>query len=544
MDLYHNPFYLLSATPQDTRERILELADECSLTLGTTECAQARLALINPRKRIEAEIAWLPGLSTETAAEILQMLQSHTPNILSHATVKQTATSAPLAYANLLATALHHLPPPSPENAAQKITDLAVAFETAAPGNITHTLNQERLLSGFPQVTDTAVEETLQARRPAYLQSIKALLNRMPPGQLVKTIHIAVDSTTSTGTRHAPVLIDDLINTYEIEAQPFFQKEEKHIDYLLGQLKTATTAGHTDETLNRLIGELCLVVQNWGNIAQAIQLSTKSRGLSHTGSIRIANKIQDTCSFLWGQHGKLKQTQSLNTLLQKTFANVVQIAEFAIQDAHALNNLQTKNHSLKQPTPITPYSIKIGFFNDPFQISADGILWKKRTTPLKEITRIRWFATVHYQSALHTKITYTILWGTASYTSELTTESKTHFKQITSRLQQTVCTRLLSQYLIGLKAGQAYPFGPVTIHDSGVTFTRKKLFTNDEQIFCPWRELHAWHEPGGFCIGKKETQKLNAFLSYISEDNIHVLELAILITLALNRSKLSNIIES
>ena len=61
MDLLQNPFHILTATTRDNRQRIMALAEERALLLDPNECTQARSDLIHPRKRLSAEIAWMPG---------------------------------------------------------------------------------------------------------------------------------------------------------------------------------------------------------------------------------------------------------------------------------------------------------------------------------------------------------------------------------------------------------------------------------------------------------------------------------------------------
>ena len=66
MDLLQNSFYILNATQQDNRHRIMELAEKQILLSDTDKCMEARTELTNPRKRISAEVAWLPGVRSRT----------------------------------------------------------------------------------------------------------------------------------------------------------------------------------------------------------------------------------------------------------------------------------------------------------------------------------------------------------------------------------------------------------------------------------------------------------------------------------------------
>ena len=83
MDLLQNPFYILNATQRDSRERIIDLAEERSLLSDADKCMAARAELTNPRKRISAEMTWLSGVVPERVYEILLLLESSVGNHLS-----------------------------------------------------------------------------------------------------------------------------------------------------------------------------------------------------------------------------------------------------------------------------------------------------------------------------------------------------------------------------------------------------------------------------------------------------------------------------
>lgn len=79
---YQNPFYLLGVTPRENRQRIIEMAEEKSLTLDSDICEKARSDLTNLRVRVSAEIAWLPGLSPKRTADLINILHVNPALIL------------------------------------------------------------------------------------------------------------------------------------------------------------------------------------------------------------------------------------------------------------------------------------------------------------------------------------------------------------------------------------------------------------------------------------------------------------------------------
>ena len=54
MNIFDNPFYILSATTRDNKQKILELAQEKSLILEPAIVIEARNTFTNPRIRITA----------------------------------------------------------------------------------------------------------------------------------------------------------------------------------------------------------------------------------------------------------------------------------------------------------------------------------------------------------------------------------------------------------------------------------------------------------------------------------------------------------
>jgi hypothetical protein len=337
MDLLQNPFHLLNASPRDNRRRIIELADERSLLLDSNECTEASTELTSPRKRLTAEVAWLPGIGPNRALELLSLLESSPADLL---TVDDLS---PIARANLLAAALTRLPNHSADEVAQWILEIAWAFEDFDANELYSIINEERTVSGFSAVSDlSAVESEIQERRRHYRQVIKSALDNLSPKELVKAVTVAVASATEDGEEHGPVIIADLVDSYEIEAQGFLDKEEGNIKTLVEKLQAAVDAKCSDSKLSPVVNQLIQVVKNWDTVAQPIQVSTKSRGLDHEASHRVAGLVRDLAIHMFNKHEKLDFAQQLTNMLQCVFAEVGKIVDSTAEDAIALGEIAEK----------------------------------------------------------------------------------------------------------------------------------------------------------------------------------------------------------
>lgn len=548
MDLLQNPFHILNATPRDNRRRIMELSEERGLLLDANICTKACSDLITPRKRLSVEIAWLPGLGPKRAIQVLLMLEN---SIYSLLTLDKLTF---ISKANLLAAGLSRLPAETPvDDFVTWILELAWAFEKIDPEELCTIINEERIVSGFPEVTDLSmVEAEIQERQRHYRQVIKSALDKLTAKNLVKAVTAAVENATHNGNDHGPTLVVDLVDSYEIEAQAFLEKETRNIEVLIEKLKTAAAAERPDSNLTTMINQLMQVVKNWDFIAQPIQVSKKSRGLDHDASLRVAGLVRNLAVDLFNKHGKLELSQQLTNMLQELFADVTEVAERTAEDVRALGDIAEKRERLIEDAKknaeewrreIT-YEANVGaLFKDKLRISPNGIEWKGRRWELDCITAIRWGGTRHSLNGIPTGTTYSIVFGNSDGYSSIELRKQDIYSNFVDRLWKTVGVRLLTKYLEGLRDGKQYRFGTAIVNDRGIELERKKFFSNNERVFCRWNELVIWNGPGVFCIGKKEDRKLAVELSYQEEDNIHVLEAAIRMFWKREGDRMSSLLE-
>ena len=342
MDLLENPFHILAASPRDNRQRIMELADERSLLLDSNECMEARSNLTNPRKRLSAEVAWLPGIGQKLAGKALSLLESSPRDLLAIDKVSS------IARANLLVSALARLTEHSADEIAEWILEIARSFEDIDPEKLSVIINKERVVSSFPKVSDlSAVENEIRERRIHYRNTIKSALDNLDPKELVEAVTIAAESATNDGEILAPILIADLVDSYEVEAQGFLDKEEGNIKILVKNLRKAVDTERPDSTLAPMVNQLIQVMKNWDTVAQPIQVSKKSLGLDDDASHRIAKLARNLAIHMFNKHGKLDFSQQLTSMLQEVFAEVGEVAERTSKDADALESIAERRTRFK-----------------------------------------------------------------------------------------------------------------------------------------------------------------------------------------------------
>ena len=340
MDIHDNPFHLLGASPHDDRQTIQNLADERNFDLEGDSAEQARSILIHPRKRLAAEIAWLPGLAAQNINHLMSRFENSSDVALTESNLH------PIAQANLLARGLFSMNGKHSSSILAKWTvRISQVFESIDPDDLRVTINRDRSISRFPEVTDIdIIEQEVQSRREYYLAVVKNAFDTMPPSDLVSAMTNAVDLSTNNGKNQSPLLIGDLVEQYEIEAQDFFQVEEDNIETVCNMLKNALNSKSDDIKLEDMllmyiIKNLETIVKNWDTVAQPIQVNAQSLGLTHEGSFQLAIKLRNLAIYMFNQHEKLIHARLMIDILQDVFAEVTKISEMTAEDSNTMDKI-------------------------------------------------------------------------------------------------------------------------------------------------------------------------------------------------------------
>lgn len=344
--LHQTPFAILGVTTRDDRRRIVELAEEKSLEIDHDFCQKARSDLTNPRTRLSAEMAWLPGVSPRKASQLLEIL------LQDSLAVRDESGLPTLAHLNLLAAAFDSVDgEQDAEDLASFIQEVAYLVDEIDPEAVLRDINEDRAVSGFPEVRGLdQIEAELTERKRYYRKAIKEALDRLHPMVLVQVMTDTVDEITSGGEDHAPELIDELVDSYEVETQGFLQKEAGNVHKLVTAARDSASAGEL--AVKPYVDKLDVVARNWDKVAQPIQLSAKARGIDHEASRDLAYEIRSLAIDLFNKHDMLTQSQRLTTLLRELFAEVPEVSERVEQDADALADISQRRNESDAIDPI------------------------------------------------------------------------------------------------------------------------------------------------------------------------------------------------
>jgi hypothetical protein len=221
---------------------------------------------------------------------------------------------------------------------AEFIQEMALRAADLDSEAVLRAVNEDRAISGFPEVRGAEqVESELAERKRYFRNAVKDALNRLPPSALVHTMTLAVDRATNGGSEHAPELIDEIVDSYAVETQSFLQKEADSVEKLIGAVRKSATAG--EAAVGPLIERLDAVVRNWDKVAQPLQLSFKARGLDHDASRDLGYKVRSLAVDLFNDHDLLAPSQRLFGLLKDVFSEIPDVLERVEEDTRTLTDV-------------------------------------------------------------------------------------------------------------------------------------------------------------------------------------------------------------
>lgn len=520
--LHANPFHVLRVTTRDDKPKIVAMAEECSLEIDDAVCQSAKLCLINPRTRLAAEMAWLPGVAPRAIDKMLLALPAFLRS------TQNTWGLPSLAQANLMASACELSGGSEPAAALvgfiQYFADVVDSIDHL---DVLRDINEDRTVSQFPAVPGVeSIEFEIVERRKCYQIALTNLLDATEPATLLEVMTEVVTVATDGGDETGPVLIHELVDSFEKKTLAILEKGADNLIDLVDCIRESAPRGA--QSVDPLLSQVEAATRQWVKIAAPIQVSKKAQGLEHAPSNRVAYQLRNLSVDLNNDHGMLDQASRINQLLLESFAAIPEVTEKLEEDAEALEGLREASQVRARKDDEWARSITfhadVGLvLKEELSISPKGIRWKGRSYPLDTISRARWGGLRRSVNGISTGTEYTIaFWDNRSETS-IKLRKESTYSGFIDAFWRAVCVRLLFDIGDALSKGQSVAIGDILVEDSSFTLTRHK-FLGTERVRVGRNEAHVWSSNGNFVVGHKSDKKVYSSASYINVWNTHILE--------------------
>jgi hypothetical protein len=515
--LLDNDFHRLGVSVRDPVAKIVDAAANPLIAVASEAAERARFTLTNPRARLRAEVAWLPGVSPNRAAQLLEMLRSGIG-------AEGGAEGLPAtARANFLISRLTLRPVPQDVEAATAQLAVALnAIAAIAPSDLLREINEDRSVAAIPPVrAEEVLAEALDQQRRVYNSALRSFLNRLPTDVLVEGITQVTEEATDNGRKHGGEALEALLDAYEAEALVFLEPEAARIRELCDAI--LEHGGKGDMHLQPAIGRLNGLLMGWDRVAQPLQLIGRARGQPHGLSRDLARHVRGVAVDLANQHQGIQSAAEITNILARVFAELSDMREVFVDDGEALADIELDLQRRQEINTTLAYSARVGLGKTLLSISADEVIWGSQRFAADKVAWVSWGATSRSINGIPTGTTYRIGFSDGAEACDISTRSKEVFHQFTDRLWRACGARIAVSLLRELRGGKVERIGGISFNDTGVRLAKSKLLGKPEHQTFSWSDVKVWSEGGQYIVAAKADARFRADASYQDHANTHVL---------------------
>lgn len=330
-----NPFYMLDASPRDSKQVIHDKAETKSFELPEEVCSSAERILLNPKRRLEAEVSWLPGFAPKRVKTIIVHVLDDSNNLNYDSEFFNQLDGISLA--NALALYLSNIPDIHSSDLDVLKIIICDFCRASSSINLEQTLqliNDDRVSSGFPEIDDIdEIQQIFDEQQVLYKRVLHSFLDKLDSTLSVRCLTSIIEEGTNIGTTACPwPLLDSIITDYETKSFSFFEKQESTIKQDIENIEKELPFSSDLNDFQELLLKLETDVKNWDVVAQPIQVLYKSKGLEHKRSSKLASAIRTLALEAYNKHRFVELSERISNLLSEVFAEVPLIAETIADD--------------------------------------------------------------------------------------------------------------------------------------------------------------------------------------------------------------------
>lgn len=383
LDIYSNAFYITGASVTDNKRKIVSLCEDKLLFGDSSAINKAQEELLNPQKRLLAEITWFSDCSDEQIKKILTYFEELKTNpnkkhiyvdvdtgilinlktnynkehyeneeryrkwkkdgIASESDlnvfikrlefeksydkwVKEgITTKSDLVKFNIRFYSLPYFLMRKYDNlsdAIAPINEIFLSFKCLNKNTIKEEINKNREISFFPLLQETSgIEQALEMYR-IELKKIFSLF--FSENDINYAAEIATSLMEKNKTTH--LLLEDFMSEYEIFTVSSIEKIQ---DEIIGEIdRIIKDEAWRGSNLESYVNNILLpLVKSWDKIAQPLQLLARERGTVHHGSLLLGKSIRALALYC---HNKAERTDLAITITNELKNIFAELPEFSL----------------------------------------------------------------------------------------------------------------------------------------------------------------------------------------------------------------------
>ena len=334
--LEKNPFFVLEVSPTDRRATIISKAEEKAFLLEGNSCDEAQACLLNPSKRLSAEMDWFCECDESTVSNIRQCIKNKT----------LIKTNELTGLAKLNATLFNFAISSYDDyfDIGYAILDIDEQYGTMTLFELSEILNECHNQAGILEASEDEIEREYIKKREQIRKLISTKTQNLSEDDYVEFITMIAEKCIADEDYEDGVVIADVVYQYELKMQSAIEAATDEISTQLGRIKRIANKEGIEANITGLIRRL----KKWDKLVQPLQLKSMASGVTHQISERVGYDVRDLCLWLHNDNEMTETALLLANEMKEIFAEIGNLSDVFISDSNALSKILREDKDSKE----------------------------------------------------------------------------------------------------------------------------------------------------------------------------------------------------
>ena len=334
--LENNPFYILEVLPTEKRTNIIAKAEEMSFLLDSNSCEEAQTNLLNPERRLVAELDWFCGLPVEQIVDI--------NNCVAETRKIKADNLSGIAKLNAV---LHNFEVSRYDDyfdLGYLILEIDELYNSVDLLVLLKNINNCRQQAGIREVSEDELRRGYTRKRDHIRQLISEKTTQLSKKDYIEFITMVAEKCIANADYNDGIVISDIIDQYEIKMQASIEEAADEIFSHIEGIKNYSN----DDAIENGIDSLIHCVERWDRLVQPLQLKSMASGVTHNGSEEIGRELHQFSVWLHNEKGLSEESLRLINAIKPIFAEIGDLAALFNSDSDTLSNIIKGDKDAKQ----------------------------------------------------------------------------------------------------------------------------------------------------------------------------------------------------
>lgn len=334
--LEKNPFYILEVLPGDKRASIISKAEEKAFFADGNECDEAQASLINPTRRLSAELEWFFDVSANNQAETIKCIKNK----------KEICTDG-LSGISRLNAVLHNFSTLAFDDYFEigyAILEIDELYEELDSSDICDVINKHRAQAGIAPATEGDIVGALGKKRATIRQTISERLETLSEPDYVELVSMIAEKCIAEDTYSDGMVIGDVVDQYEVRMKSVIDEKMDAALSMIGKVDANTNKPVIDLTVKNLIGAL----KEFDKYAQPLQVKSSMDGSDHEQSLHLARECREFAIELHNEYENSDASFKLIHALREIFPELSEFSEIIANDEKQITKIKKEKEQFKK----------------------------------------------------------------------------------------------------------------------------------------------------------------------------------------------------